>query len=1070
MSLRAFTFSDGISNKYWYLQISGSSFSTLTGKIGGSAAGKLETKTFPSSEVCEKEAAALVAQRVRKGFEEVTDAGALADAASAFQSVASAPPAPAAAPQSVLSRPSLGIQDQDVRKFLRLCGKGDIEAVRCFLKEGLDPDAATEWGHAYDEAIKNGHEEIVRLFTPLIKTFAFQGSGHIETAAGRGDAMVRVMIDSGHDVARDPHVIKILPHVGAELAVEIIGRAGLDLKSAACEHLLCRAIVAKNRPFADWLLGHGAQCSSIDPQSGLGVMHAALELYGHDLDFVRRLVGAGAKVSAISRGHHGGGLTAIEHARGKMSAEVEHFAAAHDDGEIPPEDLFRAARHGGTHLIERYLSRPFSKINVRDSAGRTLLHHACFTEHESDAIIVAMFLIKRGIDANARDSLGRNALFYYNFTSSGTPSALGKQINAFLGVDNFHNAVLAGVSSIMWKDLREAAGYKEPASPGERFKQWLSGAIGDRDMLTLILKKAGADVDCADNEGMTPLLFHARHEPQIDGLDAPCDASPNAMARDPHMRRYHALWSLLRAGADVTRRYRDNGATALHCVQSSDIFEKEKLHQLFRRLGADVDARDANGRTPLHYAALCVSEEQFMDLHTEDAIEDLVTHGGADPNIGDNDGNTPLHLALRNPRVGRYASRALLKHGANPFAKNKTGRTPEDIMVELDVRKGYDEAIREYVAKSRAPGDVAIAWSPVPIAGKPDAPASQLALRAALALGKYDIDYITALAPDRIFVIGLHDQAHCINSLTGEILWRHAGMHYPVMHGGTLYCGLDDKRFGALDPATGAELWSVGVGSEVRTPVQIHEGRLAIFSAGRAVVAVDIAARAQHWKLTQDERAPDQILLWKNQAVFISPKLGEDMLCYVDIASGAKTDEQSVNIHDSPMLLVGDTAWALLYQELHRLDLGTGKCLPTGHEFEDDSRWRDYSVRRVMHHDGKLYIFTSLQPRQKDADGNREKNTYRLCVIDGNKALTVTDCESDGAVAIAGDKFIHLSHADRRLGVYNLNTKAWAHWHFPWFTGSDEVERHMHISDGCIFVSQKGGDKHAERDLLYVIG
>jgi hypothetical protein len=93
--------------------------------------------------------------------------------------------------------------------------------------------------------------------------------------------------------------------------------------------------------------------------------------------------------------------------------------------------------------------------------------------------------------------------------------------------------------------------------------------------------------------------------------------------------------------------------------------------------GADVTARDRDGRTPLHYAA---SNGTHADIQA-------LLDAGADLMARDKIwGSTPLHWAAQS---GTSVSlRALLDAGADAKAKNKNGKTPWDSAQENEKLKG----------------------------------------------------------------------------------------------------------------------------------------------------------------------------------------------------------------------------------------------------------------------------------------------------------------------------------------------------------------------------------------------
>jgi ankyrin repeat protein len=80
----------------------------------------------------------------------------------------------------------------------------------------------------------------------------------------------------------------------------------------------------------------------------------------------------------------------------------------------------------------------------------------------------------------------------------------------------------------------------------------------------------------------------------------------------------------------------------------------------------DVDARDQNGETALHWA--------YLNNEPEAIISRLLKYG-VDIDAKDNSGNTPLHCAIL-PRSKDVAAIALIKGGASIVAQNKELNTP----------------------------------------------------------------------------------------------------------------------------------------------------------------------------------------------------------------------------------------------------------------------------------------------------------------------------------------------------------------------------------------------------------
>ena len=133
---------------------------------------------------------------------------------------------------------------------------------------------------------------------------------------------------------------------------------------------------------------------------------------------------------------------------------------------------------------------------------------------------------------------------------------------------------------------------------------------------------------------------------------------------------------LVSEGADVNAK-NDSGETPLHFAaeRRNDI---ENVKFLVSQ-GADVNAKGGEeGKTPLHLVA---SRGYGSDRDRNVEVARFLISQGANVNARDNYGSTPLHDAVSWYQDVEFV-KLLVSQGANVLAKDKDGKTPHDWAME----------------------------------------------------------------------------------------------------------------------------------------------------------------------------------------------------------------------------------------------------------------------------------------------------------------------------------------------------------------------------------------------------
>ncbi|WP_252258611.1 ankyrin repeat domain-containing protein [Erythrobacter aurantius] len=207
------------------------------------------------------------------------------------------------------------------------------------------------------------------------------------------------------------------------------------------------------------------------------------------------------------------------------------------------------------------------------------------------------------------------------------------------------------------------------------------------------LLERGADVDAVDNDGQTALFYASDKKVAKALLDAGASLTHlDKNGRSLFQRPYCSVEifqnygkEFVRLGGDVNARAAD-GRSVLHLL--ADSYYSEGAIKLAISLGCDVNAQDQNGTTPLMLAR----SEYWQELVAAGArVNDADANGdhalnlhlssdllefGADVNWANGRGQTPLMLAAQKGDVSLV--KALLKAGAGVDAIDQEGKMATD--------------------------------------------------------------------------------------------------------------------------------------------------------------------------------------------------------------------------------------------------------------------------------------------------------------------------------------------------------------------------------------------------------
>ncbi len=384
---------------------------------------------------------------------------------------------------------------------------------------------------------------------------------------------------------------------------------------------------------------------------------------------------------------------------------------------------------------------------VNPPIGHTPLQSAANEGHKE----AAKLLIANGADVNAKDRYNRTALHYAAGQGHGVVVdillANGAKVNA-TDFSLLEQAACGGLKNLVERLLTDNPNVKPNKLPLH------AAALSGHCPIIKLFIERGADVNARDANGETPLQSAALN------CQTPAAALLIAAGADVNAGSGQTPICLAAAGGGLElvkflvvkgASIPTTGSTPLHFAAGGSYLSqldaekrRKALVKFFVNKGLDVNGKDLDGATPLHWAAKHAGKDVVALLIEEGAQVNIADKGGRTPlfhavtfgnknsaevliahgaaiNVKANMGHTALHTVVRlNNVAGCTRNRIdlvalLLAHGANANVQDKRGHTPlhnavawgwdSPEIVELLLSKGADVNIKD--GMGRTPLDLA---------------------------------------------------------------------------------------------------------------------------------------------------------------------------------------------------------------------------------------------------------------------------------------------------------------------------------------------------------------------------
>lgn len=397
-------------------------------------------------------------------------------------------------------------------------------------------------------------------------------------------------------------------------------------------------------------------------------------------------------------------LAKVYHYAGSLSGNITHFGCNHDASVVLVG--YSISKQSACTL---YLHLFRKSGDAYELIGRHHLHTATgmlnhiVLSFEDDGVVLS-----GGYNINIRDphsTLIRFAkkLYYGEPVSECTLFTSQTELNKVGATpgDSFIRAAGRGDFKTMEYMLGKGLSLNNPAkgTKGASIMHELIRRVhlDTTPELLPFLIRAGADMSATDDEGNTLLhsaLMRGHHTSAPYLMQAGADINAaNAQGYTPLMMAFHVL---------------------INSKEKYNYADKQSIIPRLLESGADVNARDARGRTALHHAAEPINLCFGMSIPAKQRLEYIspvavmmrrLIHAGADVNAQDHTGATPLHIAVSSPTwqggIPRLV-RTLLDAGADADLPDHRGVTPR----ELAILRGNHDVQNIFAPKDKAERDV----------------------------------------------------------------------------------------------------------------------------------------------------------------------------------------------------------------------------------------------------------------------------------------------------------------------------------------------------------------------------